>query len=70
MIFMQYFLESISTHIQDWGKAWFGLIFWGSIFNELLSFNPFQAMDINVNIFPYLLGLILGLVAKFRGRWV
>jgi hypothetical protein len=67
---MQNILESISAHIQDWGKVWFGLIFWGSIFNELLSFNPFQAMDSNINIFSYLLGLSLGLVAKFRGRWI
>jgi len=67
---MQNILESISAHIQDWGKVWFGLIFWGSIFNELLSFSPFQAMDSNINIFSYLLGLSLGLVAKFRGRWI
>jgi len=36
----------------------------------LLSFNPFQAMDFNINFFPYLLGLSLGLIAKFRGRWI
>jgi len=67
---MQFILESVSTHIQDWGKVWFGLIFWGSIFNEIFSFNPFQSFNIGINLFPYLLGLCFGLVAKLRGRWI
>ena len=50
--------------------VWFGLIFWGSVLNAfagelgLLTNNP------DLSYLFFLLGLILGLTAKFRGTWL
>ena len=67
---MKAFVESLSAQIENWGMAWFGLIFLGSIFNEFSIFNVLNISVLNINLFPYLLGLIFGLVAKYRGRWI
>lgn len=67
---MQNVLESISSHIESWGMIWFGLIFLGSIFNEFSLLNSINISVININLFPYLLGLTLGIIAKLRGRWI
>ena len=67
---MQHVLESISNHIESWGMIWFGLIFLGSIFNEFSILNLINISVYKVNLFPYLLGLTLGIIAKLRGRWI
>ena len=67
---MQHVLESISNHIESWGMIWFGLIFLGSIFNEFSLLNSINISVININLFPYLLGLTIGIIAKLRGRWI
>tara|TARA_Y100000992_G_scaffold255027_1_gene188129 strand:+ start:331 stop:534 length:204 start_codon:yes stop_codon:yes gene_type:complete len=67
---MKAFVESLSTQIENWGMVWFGLIFLGSIFNEFSIFNALNISVLNTNLFPYLLGLMLGLIAKYRGRWI
>jgi hypothetical protein len=67
---MQHALESISNHIESWGMIWFGLIFLGSIFNEFSLLNLINISVFNINLFPYLLGLIIGIIAKLRGRWI
>ena len=67
---MKAFVESLSTQIENWGMVWFGLIFLGSIFNELSLVNILNISVFNINLFPYLLGLMLGLAAKYRGRWI
>ena len=67
---MKAFVESLSDLIENWGMVGFGLIFLGSIFNEFFIFNALNISVLNINLFPYLLGLILGLVAKYRGRWI
>tara|TARA_B100000424_G_C22761862_1_gene410907 strand:+ start:70 stop:273 length:204 start_codon:yes stop_codon:yes gene_type:complete len=67
---MQHALESISNHIESWGMIWFGLIFLGSIFNEFSLLNSINISVININLFPYLLGLTIGIIAKLRGRWI
>ena len=67
---MQHFLESISNHIESWGMIWFGLIFLGSIFNEFSILNLINISVYKVNLFPYLLGLTIGIIAKLRGRWI
>ena len=63
-IFMKFFvyLGSLSCI----GLYWFGLIFWGSVFNAIannyeLTLNP---------ILWYTCGLFLGSVAKIRGTWL
>ena len=46
--------------------GWFGLIFWGSIFNALaLNFG----FDKNP-LFFYIIGFLFGLLAKLRGTWL
>ena len=67
---MKAFVESLSNLIENWGMVGFGLIFLGSIFNEFFIFNALNISVLNINLFPYLLGLMLGLVAKYRGRWI
>ena len=67
---MQALVESLSDHIENWGMVWFGLIFLGSIFNEFSLFNVLNISLFSINLFPYLLGLIFGLAAKYRGRWI
>jgi|TARA_X000000950_G_scaffold30582_1_gene33035 hypothetical protein len=49
---------------------WFGLIFLGSIFNEFSLLNLINISVFNINLFPYLLGLTIGIIAKLRGRWI
>ena len=67
---MKTIIEFISAQIENWGMVGFGLIFLGSIFNEFFIFNALNISVLNINLFPYLLGLMLGLVAKYRGRWI
>ena len=67
---MKAFVESLSDLIENWGMVGFGLIFLGSIFNEFSLFNALNISVLNINLFPYLLGLMVGLVAKYRGRWI
>ena len=67
---MKAFVESLSDLIENWGMVGFGLIFLGSIFNEFFIFNALNISVLNINLFPYLLGLIFGLVAKYRGSWI
>ena len=67
---MKSIIEFISAQIENWGMVGFGLIFLGSIFNEFSLFNAQNISVLNIHLFPYLLGLMLGLVAKYRGRWI
>lgn len=60
-------LETIlSNHISKWNMVWFGLIFWGSVFNAI-------AIQLEVmlgSLIWYLCGLVIGLIAKIRGTWL
>ena len=56
----------LSNHISKWNMVWFGLIFWGSVFNAI-------AIQLEVmlgSLIWYLCGLALGLIAKIRGTWL
>ena len=60
-------LETIlSNHISKWNMVWFGLIFWGSVFNAI----AIQFEVILGSLIWYLSGLALGLIAKIRGTWL
>ncbi len=67
---MNSIITSLINHIKAWNMVWFGLIFWGSVLNAfarefgLLTNNP------DLSYLFFLLGLILGLTAKFRGTWL
>ena len=56
-------------HITNWGLVWFGVIFWGSIFNTTSTYFFQNSHDLSFTLLAYLLGLTLGLLAKYRG-WV
>ena len=56
----------ISNHISNWNMVWFGLIFWGSVFNAI-------AINYELTLNPmlwYACGLLLGSVAIIRGTWL
>ena len=56
----------ISNHISNWNMVWFGLIFWGSVFNNIaINYEP----TTNPMLW-YACGLLLGIVAKIRGTWL
>jgi hypothetical protein len=60
-------LETIlSNHISKWNMVWFGLIFWGSVFNAIAI--QFEVML--SSLIWYSCGLALGLIAKIRGTWL
>ena len=63
---MNKFNKLLTNHISHWNMVWFGLIFWGSIFNALaLNFG----FDKNP-LFFYTIGFLFGLLAKLRGTWL
>ena len=63
---MEKFLETILSY----NKIWFGLIFIGSVLNavsqELLILSEFPYLS----SISFLLGLVIGLVAHIRGKWL
>ena len=63
-------VEKFLNHISNWGKLWFGLIFLGSIFNEILrEFNILSGSYL-VWVLAYGLGALIGLIVKIRGAWL
>jgi len=58
--------EILTNHISNWNMVWFGLIFWGSVFNAIAI--QFEVML--SSLIWYLCGLALGLIAKIRGTWL
>ena len=63
---MEKFLETILSY----NKIWFGLIFIGSVLNavsqELVVLNEIPYLS----SISFLLGLVIGLVAHIRGKWL
>ena len=58
-------------HITNWGLVWFGLIFWGSIFNAIFHNFLGDNHSLSFALTAYLLGLILGLFGKYKGwSWI
>ena len=58
------------SHIQYWAKAWFGLIFLGSIFNELSKQSTYLASISDISLWSYAAGAAIGLIAIYRGKWL
>ena len=63
---MNKFNELFTNHISHWNMVWFGLIFWGSIFNALSLIFGFDKNP----LFFYIIGFLFGLLAKLRGTWL
>ena len=63
-------LAAVLRHVDDWGRAWFGLIFWGSVlFATARRLWP-DASELPLGAGSLLLGLGAGLVARRRGYWL
>ena len=58
--------DAFSNHLTNWGLVWFCLIFWGSIFNAILSSIAFSEPNLFLNYVGYLAGLLLGFYAKHK----
>ena len=67
---MQKFGSLVTSHIQYWGKAWFGLIFLGSIFNELSKNSTYLVSISSMSLWSYAVGAAIGLIAIYRGKWL
>ena len=63
-------LENFLNHISCWGKFWFGLIFLGSIFNEILEKFDILSNSAYVWVLAFGSGALIGLIAKIRGAWL
>ena len=62
-------VEKFFDHISNWKKFWFGLIFLGSIINELANQSGMFISVSNLYLWAYGFGAMIGLIAKFRGAW-
>ena len=63
---MAKFNEILSDHITKWNMVWFGLIFWGSVFNAVA--NLYEILS--SSLLWYSIGLLFGIIAKSRGTWL
>jgi len=58
-------------HITNWGLVWFGVIFWGTIFNAIFLYFLDNNHGFLFTLTAYLLGLVLGLLGKYKGwSWI
>ena len=58
-------------HITNWGLVWFGVIFWGTIFNAIFLYFLDNNHGLVFTLIAYFLGLILGLLGKYKGwSWI
>jgi len=63
-------IEKIFDHISKWKKAWFGLIFLGSVINAVLQKFNLVGDSPYILVFAFGAGALIGLVAKIRGVWL
>jgi hypothetical protein len=50
--------------------VWFGLIFIGSILNALAAKLELINQLPNITYWCFFIGLVIGMVAKIRGKWL
>ena len=63
-------MEKILEKIISYNKAWFGLIFIGSVLNAIaLKLSAFNNVP-NISIWCFLLGFLVGIIAHIRGKWL
>ena len=67
---MDKIIELLINHIKAWNMVWFGIIFWGSVFNALAEQLGLLINNPNLSFLAFFLGLSLGLIAKCRGTWL
>lgn len=63
-------LEYTLRHADDWGKVWFGLIFWGSVLFATAEHSwPTGPTSLQL-LGAATIGLAGGLAARRRGYWL
>jgi hypothetical protein len=66
-------METILEKILSYNKAWFGLIFIGSVLNaaalKLGALNNIPNIP-NISIWCFFVGFVIGVIAHIRGKWL
>ena len=63
-------LGAILRHVDGWGMAWFGLIFWGSVLYAAATKIWPDASATPLLAASLLIGAAVGLLARRRGYWL
>ena len=63
-------LGGLIQHSETWGKIWFGLIFWGSVFFAVSTRIWPDTNDIILLSASLIIGLAAGIYAHIRGYWL
>ena len=63
-------MEKVLEKFLEYNKVWFGMVFIGSVLNAII-----QEIAIFSNIsflthICFLIGFVIGLIAKIRGKWL
>ncbi|MFP6663602.1 MAG: hypothetical protein VCC00_05325 [Deltaproteobacteria bacterium] len=67
---MQELIETVFAHSENWGKVWFGMLFWGSVIGAgLLALFPMLS-PVVVYAGAASVGATIGLIGRARGNWV
>ena len=63
-------METILEKILSYNKAWFGLIFIGSVLNAAaLKLGALNNIP-NISIWCFFVGFVIGVIAHIRGKWL
>ena len=63
-------METILEIILSYNKAWFGLIFIGSVLNAAaLKLGALNNIP-NISIWCFFVGFVIGVIAHIRGKWL
>tara|TARA_B100000902_G_scaffold395552_1_gene454384 strand:+ start:1358 stop:1597 length:240 start_codon:yes stop_codon:yes gene_type:complete len=63
-------IGGLIQHSENWGKIWFGLIFWGCVLFAISQRVWPHANNTILLIVSLLIGLVSGFIAHLRGHWL
>ncbi len=63
-------IGGVIQHAQEWGKVWFGLIFWGCALYAITQRIWPEANNALLLSVSIILGLSSGIYAHIRGYWL
>lgn len=63
-------MQKLLEKILSYNKAWFGLIFIGSVLNAVvLKIDALNNISY-ISIWCFLIGFVIGVIAHIRGKWL
>ena len=63
-------MQKLLEKILFYNKAWFGLIFIGSVLNAtVLKFDALNNISY-ISFWCFLIGFVIGVIAHIRGKWL